>query len=266
MTTPSDNDPGPAAPNVGNDGKPDAVSVTPTSKALRKASLLEVYFPFGLKDDSDAIYIASFPPIIYFWPSMLIFFLCGVLQKVFGVDPGALGMTAVMIFAFNVLVTVQDFDQKKFLIFLFALIAIFLSLWLMTAKGIVLPERIGKWILNLNPTFSTDAYFMLFTVLLIYFCWGMLHPIFDYWRFEQNEFIHYVQPMGRDMSVPRMGSTVSKDNPDVLESLLTLGGGSIVVKREGQIVATIPHVPFLGLRMRALEKMLSETRVISIQN
>ena len=58
-----------------------------------------------------------------------------------------------------------------------------------------------------------------------------------------------------------MGSTVSKHIPDILEFLLAFGGGSLVIKRDGQVLAEIQHIPFLGLRMRAIEKMLSETRV-----
>ena len=65
------------------------------------------------------------------------------------------------------------------------------------------------------------------------------------------------------MSLPRMGSTVTKQIPDMLEFFLIFGGGSLVIKREGRIWATIPHIPFLGRRMHAIEKMLAETRVTS---
>ena len=89
----------------------------------------------------------------------------------------------------------------------------------------------------------------------------MAQPRRDYWRIEPNEFVHYVQPWGRDQSIPRQGSTVSREVPDVLELLLTFGGGTIAIKREGQVVARIEHVPFLGKRMRSIEKMLGVTRV-----
>jgi hypothetical protein len=47
----------------------------------------------------------------------------------------------------------------------------------------------------------------------------------------------------------------------MLELLLLFGGGSLVVRREGQVVARIEHVPFLGRRMQTLEAMLGVTRV-----
>jgi ABC-type arginine transport system permease subunit len=72
-----------------------------------------------------------------------------------------------------------------------------------------------------------------------------------------------VQPFGRDLSIPRQGSTVSREVPDLLEFFLLFGGGSLVIKREGQVVARIDHIPFLGRRMVALEAMLGVTRVQS---
>ena len=84
---------------------------------------------------------------------------------------------------------------------------------------------------------------------------GLAQPRFNYWRFEANEFVHYVQPWGRDQSIPRQGSTVVREIPDVLELILSFGGGTLAVKREGQIVARIEHVPFLGRRMKGLERL-----------
>ena len=51
--------------------------------------------------------------------------------------------------------------------------------------------------------------------LLVLFVVGLFQPLFDYWRIEPNEFVHYVQPWGRDQSVPRQGSTVTREVPDV---------------------------------------------------
>ncbi|MFT5830217.1 MAG: hypothetical protein ACI9D0_000800, partial [Bacteroidia bacterium] len=50
------------------------------------------------------------------------------------------------------------------------------------------------------------------------------------WRFEPNDFPHYLQPWGRDQSVPRQGSTVTREIPDVLELLLIFEGGTLLVK------------------------------------
>jgi hypothetical protein len=185
--------------------------------------------------------------------------------NMFDISDGTLGWIAMLVFAFNVLVIVQDFDQKRFMIMVLLLVVFGLVAWLVRKYNLTILDTIVNWLIGLAPSFSTSAYFLFALILLGLFLWGITLPLFDYWKFEHNEFIHYIQPFGRDMSVPRTGSTVSKHIPDMLEFILTWGGGSLVIKREGQVWATIPHIPFLGLRMKALKKMLSETRVTTLK-
>jgi hypothetical protein len=234
-----------------------------TTKTHKEVSRWEVYFPSPGPEDRHAIYIASFPPIVYFWPAILTFFLCGFAQRFGLIAEGTLGWIAISVFAFNILVIVQDFDQKKFLILVLTIATLGLLTWIINMKGFDFLKNAANTLISLNPNLSTSAYFLFGTVLLILFCWGMMRPMFNYWKLEHNEFVHYIQPFGRDMSIPRVGSTVSKEIPDILEFILTLGGGSLVIRREGEVVATIPNIPFLGRRMKVIEKMLSEQRVIT---
>lgn len=52
--------------------------------------------------------------------------------------------------------------------------------------------------------------------MCIFFVLGMIQPRFNYWRLEPNEFVHYIQPWGRDQSVPRLGSTVTREVPHAI--------------------------------------------------
>jgi len=122
------------------------------------------------------------------------------------------------------------------------------------------------WIAGWNITFSTQAFFLITSVLWLFFLIGMIQPRFDYWRIEPNEFVHYIQPWGRDQSIPRQGSTITREVPDMFEYLLTFGGGTLVIRREGQVVGRIDHVPFLGRRMIAIERMLGATRVRTVDS
>ena len=239
-----------AAPKKVNSGEP---------------SRWEVFFPSSVEGERSAILVASFPAIMYFWPTIAAFYLASILQYAGIANEGAIGWFAIAVFSLNILVIVQDFDQKKFIILCLVVALLGLGAWIIDMKGMEFLRNIFGFLYNLTPTISPSACLILAVILTIYFFWGMLRPLFDYWRFEHNEFVHDIQPFGRDMSVPRSGSTVSKDVPDMLEFILTLGGGSLVIKREGEIVATIPHIPFLGRRMKAIEKMLSEQRVTTVQ-
>jgi len=231
---------------------------------LKKDSIWEVYWPRDVHADKAAVPVASFPMIIYFWPTMLTFFLLALAQGVFGASPTSIGLTAVALWAANLLVIVTDLDQKKFVIFVLLLVLLGLGAWVSTLKEWSFLRWLGDWVRGLDLQFSTQALFAMASLILFFLLVGLAHPRLNYWRFEANEFVHYVQPWGRDQSIPRQGSTVTREIPDVMEMLLTFGGGSLVVRREGQVVARIRHVPFLTRRMIALEKLLSATRVQSV--
>ena len=240
-----------------------ALSSAPNAAAGRRSgSVRDIYFPRGGPEHRDAIYIASFPEIIYFWPTVCAFFLCAFLQGVAGLDGNFLGWFTVIVLCLNLLVLVQDFDQKKFLILMLTLLALVLGVWIVNLYGFTLIRRVAGWILSFQPSFSTDAYLLLGFFTLALYVWGLTSPLFSYWKLEQNEFIHYTQPVGKDMSIARLGCTIYKEIPDIFECLLGFGAGSLVIRRDDQILVTIPHIPFLGRRMAAIEHMLSETRVV----
>lgn len=237
-------------------------STTSSATPSRAPSVWEIYFPRNIEGHRDAVFIASFPQIMYFWPTLIILFLAAFFQGALGVGSVFWGWLTIFIVALNFLVLVQDFDQKQFIIFSLVLVASVLLIWIVNLYGFTFLKSIANWILSFQPTISTDAYLLSGTILLVFFVWGLITPLFSYWKLEQNEFVHYTQPVGRDMSIARTGCTVYKEIPDIIECALSGGGGTLVVRREKDILATIPHIPFLGLRMDAIEHMLSETRVI----
>lgn len=225
-----------------------------------KESIWEVYYPKDVVGDRSAVLVATFPMIIYFWPSLFVFLICGLLQAA-GTSPTMLGWFATVSLMFNLLVIVTDLSQKKFMIACLSLVVGGLLVYIAHQKEWAIVSGVGAWIAGLELTYSTDVYTVVTAGLWVFMAIGLLHPRFNYWRFEPNEFTHYIQPWGRDQSIPREGSTVVREIPDVLEMLLTFGGGSLVVKREGQVVVRIKNVPFLGRRMKALEELLGVTRV-----
>ena len=257
MSNPEDK-PSPTAPEV----PPESTGVKASGSAgdLERESIWDIYYPRNLDQDKQAVLVASFPMIIYFWPSMIVFLSCGFLSLM-GVSPNALGWAGSCALLFNLLVIVTDLNQKKFTIALLTLVVGGLLLYITSQKDVAFVGALGTWISSLTLTYSTHVYFLIGGFLFVFMGLGCLQPRMDYWRFEPNEFTHYLQPWGRDQSVPRQGSTVTREIPDVLELLLTFGGGTLLVRRENQIVARIEHVPFLGRRMKSIERMLGVTRV-----
>ncbi len=233
------------------------------STKLIKESIWEVYYPTNVDKDKRAVPLASFPMIIYFWPSILVFLACGILQSA-GVDAGSLGWAATASLSFNLLVIVTDLSQKKFMIAILFLAVLGLLLYISSQKNMGIVSSLGASIASMEMLYSTHVYFFISGLLVFLLFLGLLQPRLDYWLFEPNEFTHYIQPWGRDQSIPRLNSTVTREVPDVLELFLTFGGGTLVVRRDNQVVARIEHVPFLGRRMKSIERMLGVTRVQSV--
>jgi len=233
------------------------------STARPTDSAWDVYWPKNDDARANSVRVASFPLILYFWPTLLAFMGCAGLQALNWAAPTSLGWFALSALAFNLLVLVTNLDQKKFLIAILSLALAGLAIWIGSLKGVTFFSAAYHWLGGLEITLSTHAYAMVASLLVAFSCLGLIQPRVDYWRLESNEFVHYLQPFGRDQSIPRQGSTVTREVPDILEFLLSFGGGTLVIRREGQAVARIEHVPFLGKRMKAIERLLGVTRVES---
>jgi hypothetical protein len=192
---------------------------------------------------------------------MVMLLVGALLQSLDWTADSTVGWLVTGTLSFNLLVTVVDLDQKKFIISLLLVTLGCVGFWVARDKDWAILGSFTVWLADLEPTYSSDTLFLLLASISFLFVVGMMRPRLNYWRFEPNEFTHYVQPFGREQSIPRAGSTVTREVPDMLELLLLFGGGSLVVRREGQVVARIEHVPFLGRRMQTLEAMLGVTRV-----
>ena len=226
-----------------------------------KASPWDIFWPKNPALSIDAVYVASFPKVIYFWPCLILFPICALLQMLTDIDPASIGWWVIGGFAFNFLVVVRDFDQKKFVILVLVIATMLLGGWIVNLKGLDYIKNLFGWLGTLNPTIGTHTLMILFVIFGFFFLWGIVTSRFNYWRLEHNEFVHYVQPVGRDQSFAREGHSVTKEVPDVLEYLLTFGGGTIVIKQGDSEVARIPDVPFLSRRMVAIEQMLGVRKV-----
>jgi hypothetical protein len=246
----------------GKEEKPVGASVTQASSSLKSASAWEVYFPRRSPRAHGTVYVASFPPILYFWPTLIVCFLSAFSQAASGHDSIFSGWVFVGVLTLNFIVLAHDFDQKKFVIFILVLAVLGLLAWIVSLYGFTFLRNGVNWIYGFKPILSTDAYLLIGGVLILMFILGLISPRFSYWKLEQNEFIHYLQPAGRDRSIARAQCSVYKEIPDVFEYLLFFGGGSLVIRRNEQIIATIPNIPFLSFRMPAIEHLLGETRVI----
>lgn len=93
---------------------PDTPQEAPTARPTDSA--WDVYWPKRDDTRANSVRLASFPLILYFWPTLLTFLACAGLQGLDWAAPTTLGWWGLSALAFNLLVLVTNLDQKKFLI------------------------------------------------------------------------------------------------------------------------------------------------------
>jgi hypothetical protein len=172
----------------------------------------------------------------------------------------ALGWVFIAVFSINWLIIAQDFPRLKFIILILLLIVLALLVWVIDLKAVTLLEDIQDFLRKLNPGLTDHTYLIMFVILTALFFWGMTAPLVDHWRFENNEFVHFVRPFGRDQSIPRLGHSVTMEVTDVFEYLLC-GAATIVVRQAGDVVARIENVPFAARKMKVIDKIIGELKV-----
>jgi hypothetical protein len=246
----------------GKDEGPTGAPVSQAPLPLRSASVWEVYLPRRSPRAHGTVYVASFPPILFFWPTVIVCIIAAISQATSGRDSVVAGWIFLGMLMLNFIVLAHDFDQKQFIILILVLVVLGLIAWIVSLYGFPFLRNAVNWILGFRPVLSTDAYLLLGGILLIMFIFGLISPRFSYWKLEQNEFIHYMQPAGRDRSIARAQCSVYKEIPDIFEYLLFFGGGTLTIRRNDQVLATIPRIPFLSFRMPVIEHLLGETRVV----
>ncbi|MFT5830136.1 MAG: hypothetical protein ACI9D0_000719, partial [Bacteroidia bacterium] len=134
---------------------------------MERESIWDIYYPRDVDKDKQAVLVASFPMIIYFWPSMIVFLGCGFLQWA-GVSQTALGWAGSCALLFNLLVIVTDLNQKKFTIALLTLIVGGLLLYITSQKDVAFVGALGTWIASITLTYSTGVYFLVGGFLFVF--------------------------------------------------------------------------------------------------
>ena len=136
------------APNDAPDSPAPAIAAGPK---IAKESIWEVYYPFNSDAEKDGVPVASFPMIIYFWPTLLAFLVCGLVQSIGSAEAQSvtLGWWATGALTFNLMVIVTDLDQKKFAIVLLLVLLACAGLYVGRLKGWAILGDVGHWLASL---------------------------------------------------------------------------------------------------------------------
>jgi hypothetical protein len=156
-------------------------------------------------------------------------------------------------------------NQAAFWLVLVAAIWV-LGLWLQDVKGFTVFGDVYRWFAGLNVQYNRNLALALSIIMLVPYLimigWAYIN---DRWRITHNEFEHY--SFGKmDDSLGRGAKTIRTSFPDVLELLLGLAGTLVVYNATGaKELRRIPHVMFLPLVRKRLNKILEKTAITAAQ-
>src|SRR5262245_45772855 len=159
-------------------------------------TIWEIYFPLRGSRGHGPVYIASFPQILYFWPTLIVVLGAALSQRISESESSTAGWSFLGALVLNFIVLAHDFDQKQFLIFVLVLVVLGMLMWISALYGFTFVQTAAGRVFALQPIISTDAYLVFGSALTLLMVWGIISPLFSYWKFEQNEFVHYSQPVG----------------------------------------------------------------------
>jgi hypothetical protein len=227
----------------------------------------------------------SYPKFVFVWPLIL----AGLIFWPFGKPPekapapGAaqtltinapaayserlevLGWAYIWIVIIVLLTLGVDIDRNQ-LIFLAAVFGLFwvLGLWLKDAKHITIFGDAYRWFCALDVQYNRSLGVAVSLILLVPYVfmlvWSRLNQT---WRMTHNELEH--RSFGRtDDSLGRGAKGIRTSYTDVLEFLLGLAGTLVVYDATGtRELRRIPHVLFLPMVRRRLDRILEATAIVS---
>ena len=137
-------------------------------------------------------------------------------------------------------------------------------MWLQDVKNFTAFGEIYRWFAGLDVQYSRSFGLTMSVVLSVPYAIMLAYSrLNDSWRITHNEFEHY--SLGKmDDSLGRGAKTIRTSFPDVFELLLGMTGTLIVYNSTGtKILRSIPHVMFLPIIRKRLNKILERTAITS---
>ena len=241
----------PAAPLAANNTTPASLAQSSPHKQLSDKR----------RKEKSEVVIYSYPKYLYIWPLLLLTVLFPLLgdlvhQQVEG-----------WVFLVTLLIVLMaiGFDLSRNLTISWGvtiIASVFIILWLKDAKNVLFFSDIGHHLASKNPIISRDwqYLFAMFGGGLYLIMYIDAH-INQRWRISHNEIEHFAM-LSKDDSLGRGAKRIITSYPDFLE-LLLCGAGTIQIysAQGGILLRSIPNVPLLFFRSKAISRILEATEV-----
>jgi len=216
----------------------------------------------------DSIYLISYPKIVFLYPTFFMALLAGLITYFSGeVDAqhGRTGEVATLMFlgvlALNLCVVTFDFPRTTSLtLFFFVAMVVMGAFLTFTYKPDLIPV-IGDVFEHLKPWANCQFFFLIATILFLFYLAVLVAVRYDYWEVRPNELLHHHGFLADLKRYPAPNLRIDKEINDVFEYMLLRSGRLILHARHETRAIVIDNVPFINYKEQLLTKMLGALQV-----
>lgn len=202
----------------------------------------------------NAVYLRSYPKVIFFWPLLLVSFILWILEFVNNApEPNALyGNIWLVMFFVNIFIIAFDFSSAKFFVLIMVIVVVLLLLFFL-----VVPNMGGlPSITTFNLAITWQFYLTITLILVVVLGLVVLGSRFDYWKIERNEIYHKAGIFSSAERVPTKSLRLKKEIPDVFEFFVLRAGSITLMPGHGDVIP-LNTVLNINKKQRQIDWLLS---------
>jgi hypothetical protein len=202
--------------------------------------------------------------MIFFWPTVLMSLLMGLLNQVFPDSRDVWGGAFLVVFGLNLMVLTFEFPRGTSLTIAFVTVALVLGLILINQKMEII-KPLQQFLANREISASNEFYFFLFLIYLALFIGMYVVTRFDYWELTANELIHHHGLLGDVERFSTAGLKLNKEISDIFEYLLA-GAGRIIMQIPGNPRPIILENVLAITRIEKMADRVLDARVVRLES
>ncbi|MEK7483206.1 MAG: hypothetical protein AABZ60_02615 [Planctomycetota bacterium] len=248
--------------------------------------------------DIKAVTIISYPKIIFFWPTMVISLIAGLMSHLgYFVDrhdskdkedepmvvdnkketgsseaPATaqkplplkgrrtLGLIWITVFAMNLCVIAYEFSRIKFIATIMGMIMMILAAFLANTHWAFF-EFLGKTIRGINIQANHSFYYGITLIFIVLFIAVKISTGWNYYVVENNMILHYHGFMGDVHRYPAPNLRMSKEITDIFEYCLGLSGTLILHPSNESRAIVLENVLGINRKEERIKRLLGSLQV-----
>ena len=204
----------------------------------------------------DAVYIRSYPKVIFMYPLLITSFILWLLQLLSPSPVQLYGNIWMIVLFVNLFIMAFDFSSAKFFVLVLVVVVV-----LLLVIFLVLPNlNISLGSININFNLYPQFYGMVALLLVIILGLVLLSSRFDYWKIERNEIYHKAGLFSSAERIPTKSLRLKKEIPDVFEFFVLRAGSITLMPGHGDVIP-LNTVLNINKKERQIDYLLSHVSI-----